>query len=233
MNDTALSNSLIFRQLELGPMMNFVYIIGCEETRQAAVVDPAWDVPSLIETARQLEVTLSHILLTHAHPDHTNGLQDLFDATNADIYLHTEELVYIKKVATFYRMPLDFVDRRPEKIRAIADNEVFFIGKMAVRALHTPGHTPGSLCFLVGNKLLSGDTLFVGACGRVDTPGGDPEKMWFSLNRKLRSLEDDIVVYPGHSYGDRSRSTIGEEKRTNPYMQFDSKDQFLRAMGVS
>ena len=105
------------------------------------------------------------------------------------------------------------------------------MGKLPVRCLHTPGHSPGSQCFLVGKNLLSGDTLFVDACGRVDLPGGDPEKLWWSLNRKLRALEDDIVVYPGHNYGGRATSTLGEQKRGNPYMQYTSADQFLRDLG--
>jgi hydroxyacylglutathione hydrolase len=123
------------------------------------------------------------------------------------------------------------MDTYAARIRAVSDEEVIRVGKLPVRCLHTPGHSPGSQCFLVGENLLSGDTLFVDACGRVDLPGGDAAKLWWSLNRKLRALEDDIVVYPGHNYGNRPTSTLGEQKRGNPYMQCASVDQFLRDLG--
>ncbi|MGD0308671.1 MAG: MBL fold metallo-hydrolase [Acidobacteriota bacterium] len=225
------AGGLILKQLELGPMMNFVYIVGCEQTRQAAAVDPAWDVKAILATARQLDLHLHHILLTHAHPDHINGLEELLDATDATVYVNAEELVYMREMAPRYQVPIGFLDRRAQNFRAVVDNEEIHIGAIPVRVLHTPGHTPGSQCFLAGKHLLAGDTLFIDACGRVDLPGSDPAKMWWSLNRRLRALDDDLVLYPGHSYGGRS-STLGDQKRTNPYMQFGSADQFVRAMGM-
>jgi glyoxylase-like metal-dependent hydrolase (beta-lactamase superfamily II) len=104
------------------------------------------------------------------------------------------------------------------------------VGRLPVQFLHTPGHTPGSQCFLVEKNLVSGDTLFINACGRVDLPGGDPEKMWWSLNRRLAALDDDTILYPGHNYAERRTSTLGDEKRNNPYLQYTSVSQFLRDM---
>ena len=226
-----ISPELILRQIELGPLGNYVYLIGCPETREAAVVDPAWDVPAILEFCRDLDLKLRHILITHAHPDHVNGLEALLETTDAIVWLHTAEVGFIRERAERFQIPIGFMDTYAARIRAVSDEEVIRVGKLPVRCLHTPGHSPGSQCFLVGKSLLSGDTLFVDACGRVDLPGGDPEKLWWSLNRKLRALEDDIVIYPGHNYGGRATSTLGEQKRSNPYMQYASADQFLRDLG--
>jgi len=226
-----IASALIFKRLELGPMENFVYIIGCAETREAGVVDPAWDVPAILECCRSLDLRLRHVLITHAHPDHVNGLEALLETTGTMVWLHTAEVRFIREMAERFQIPIGFMDTYSARIRAVSDEEEIRVGELPVRCLHTPGHSPGSLCFLVEKHLLSGDTLFVDACGRVDLPGGDPEKLWWSLNRKLRALEDDIYVHPGHNYGSRPTSTLGEQKRSNPYMQCASADQFLRALG--
>jgi glyoxylase-like metal-dependent hydrolase (beta-lactamase superfamily II) len=104
------------------------------------------------------------------------------------------------------------------------------IGQLKVKFLHTPGHTPGSQCFLVGNAVVSGDTLFIGSCGRVDLPGSNPEDMWRSLTQVLAALPDETLLYPGHNYADRPRSTIGDEKRTNMMMRFHNLKDFLSMM---
>jgi glyoxylase-like metal-dependent hydrolase (beta-lactamase superfamily II) len=222
---------IIIKQLEIGPMMNFIYIVGCEETREAAAVDPAWDVPEILSEARQLGLDLCHILVTHAHPDHVNGLEEMIEATDAPVYIHREEIGFIRDMAVRYQIAIDFLEKRSGNVRTVGDDDLIQVGNIPIRAIHTPGHTPGSQCFLAGKNLLAGDTLFIDACGRVDLPGSDPERMWSSLNRTLRNLDDDIRLYPGHSYGGKT-STLGRQKITNPYLQFDSMDQFLRAMGM-
>lgn len=226
------SPNMVLRQIELGPMMNFIYLIGCAETREAAVIDPAWDVDRILKTAREADLKINRIFLTHGHPDHMNGLEAMLEATDAKVYVHAEETDYMRLAAELFQVPVEFMNRRSGNFQTVSDGEEVLVGSLPVKLLHTPGHTPGSQCFLVGNNLLSGDTLFINACGRVDLPGGDPEKMWWSLNRRLRALSDDTILYPGHNYSDLPVSTIGEQKQHNPYMQYSSLDDFLRAMSA-
>ena len=225
------SRMILIREI-IGPMMNFIYIIGCSDTKEAAVVDPAWDTPAILKLAGDSGLKIKHILMTHAHPDHMNGLEQILKDTNALIYLHRDEVAYMQECGNATGIPTAFMQKRSENFRIVDDGDTARIGNLPVQFLHTPGHTPGSQCILVDGNLFSGDTLFVDACGRVDMPGGDAEKMWHSLNRKLYALDDSIVLNPGHHYGSRETSTIGEQKETNPYMSFTSAQEFKRAMGM-
>jgi glyoxylase-like metal-dependent hydrolase (beta-lactamase superfamily II) len=139
------------------------------------------------------------------------------------IYMNKEEVPWVKRV-----LGLESSDFTP-----VDGNSTVNVGDVPVRILHTPGHTPGSQCFLVGNNLISGDTLFIGSCGRVDLPGSNPEDLYYSLNQKLRALPDETVLYPGHNYSSESSSTLGREKKTNAFMRFDNVGEFLRVMGYA
>ncbi len=211
-------------------MKNFVYLIGCAQTREAAVVDPAWNVASILGIARELDLNINRILVTHGHPDHINGLEALLEATDARVYIHVDETDYMRLAAELFGMPMGFMNHRSANFQTVSDGEEVRVGKLPVQFLHTPGHTPGSQCFLVEKNLVSGDTLFINACGRVDLPGGDPEKMWWSLNHRLRALEDETILYPGHNYADQPTSTMGQQKRDNPYLRYTSLEEFLRDM---
>jgi glyoxylase-like metal-dependent hydrolase (beta-lactamase superfamily II) len=213
-------------------MANFVYLIGDPETRKAAAVDPAWDVGALLKFAQGEGYEIDRILITHYHQDHlgghmmgqnVQGAADLLNLIKAKVYVNKHEAEGVKRVAGLSDSDLVTVDA----------GDVFKVGNIEIKFLHTPGHTPGSQCFLVEGNLVSGDTLFVNSCGRVDLPGSDPEAMYYSLNNTLRNLEDSTVVYPGHAYSPESSTTIGEQKRHNMYMRFKNLDDFLMAMGYS
>ena len=216
----------------LGPMANYVYLIGDPSTRKAVVVDPAWDINAVVEQAERDGFTIEKILITHYHPDHLGGnfmgqriegAAQLAHIIKAKIYVNKEEAEGTKKVAGLNDSDLVKVE----------GGDTADVGNLRLTFMHTPGHTPGSQCFLIDGNLVSGDTLFIGSCGRVDLPGSDPEQMYYSLNQKLRSLDESTVVYPGHAYSPEASSTIGDEKRRNMFMRFESLDDFLEAMGYS
>ena len=204
---------LFLHQMELGPMQNFIYLIGCERTKEAAVVDPAWDVPTILKVAKDHDFKIKTILLTHTHYDHINGVEDLLKTTDARVYVHKKEAAALTYSAS---------------VKKIESGDGVKIGDLTVTFIHTPGHTPGSQCFYVNDQLIAGDTLFVKGCGRCDLPGGNPEEMYSSLSNKLKKMEDHTRLYPGHNYGDVPVSTLGEEKTQNPYLLCQSVEQFLR-----
>jgi hydroxyacylglutathione hydrolase len=226
------TDRLYLRQAQIGPMANFVYLIGDTDTHRAAVVDPAWDVDAILEFASKEGYEIDKILITHYHPDHlggsmmgtsVQGAADLIGKIEAKVYVNKAEAEGTKRVAGL----------SDSDLVAVEAGDVFKVGEIPVKFLHTPGHTPGSQCFLVEGNLISGDTLFVGSCGRVDLPGSDPEAMYYSLNHTLKNLDDATVVYPGHAYSSDSSTTIGNQKRHNMYMRFPTLDDFLDAMGAS
>ena len=223
-----MAETLYLKQLECGPMQNYVYLIGDPATRQAAVVDPAWEVDRIVQTAQDDGYTISKVLITHTHQDHTGGhlfghdipgVVELLEQVDVPVYVHKTETHVLTNVP------------ESSKVGTESQQVVDLGGDVEITLIHTPGHTPGSQCFLVQNRLVSGDTLFIGACGRVDLPTSSPEEMYDSLTNKLMRLADDTVLYPGHNYAHKPTSTIGEQRQTNPYMRFTSLRDFLQAMG--
>ena len=200
-------------------MANYVYFVGDPQTREVAVVDPAWEVDRIVEMARENDLTITKILITHSHFDHINGVEALLNRTKAKVYINKTEAEFMKAVW-------------PDLVK-VDGGDTTRVGHVDITFLHTPGHTPGSQCFLVQNHLISGDTLFIGACGRCDLPGSNPEDMYHSLTQRLAKLDDRTIVFPGHNYAAKPYSTIGDEKRFNPYLQFQSLQDFLRrGMGI-
>ena len=193
---------MIFKQIPVGQMQNFSYFIGDEATKEAAIVDPGWDIDKLLSLAKKHDLNVKYILITHSHYDHIQQVKDLFDATDATVYVHKEDSEEIKNHGV-------------KKIKTIDEGDIINLGK--IKVLHTPGHTPGSVCYLMGNKLITGDTLFVGNIGRTDLPGGNPRIMSSTLKR-LKKLDENIEIYPGHDYGSTKSSTIKREKKSNPHM---------------
>lgn len=197
-------------------MQNFSYIIGDKSSKEAMAVDAGWETGKIIETAQNESLKIKKIILTHSHFDHIQKINELAAQTKADVYFHELEKDEIK------------MHIKDSEIKTITfkDNDEIKIGKIKLKVIHTPGHTPGAVCLLFENKLITGDTLFVGAIGRVDLPGGDAIKLFESLE-KLKKLDDKTEIYPGHDYGETKFSTIGDEKKTNPYFMCKTKQEFL------
>ena len=221
---------VFFQQIEMGPMQNFVYFIGDPETRSLAVVDPAWEIEGILDVARKNDMEITHLLVTHFHPDHLGGrmmgmsvvgAQELLAAgVKAKVHIHKAEAPYVGRVT----------DLSDSDLVKVEGGDTVNVGNIPIRFVHTPGHTPGSQCFLVADALVSGDTLFIGSCGRVDLPGSDPRALYESL-KTLGDLPEGTRLFPGHNYASQPSSTIGEQKRRNAFMRFDSVEDFLATMG--
>ena len=220
-----MSETIYLKQMELGPMQNFIYLVGDPATRQCVVVDPAWEIETIVQTAAADDMTIIGALITHTHQDHVGGhlfglnipgVEELLEKVKAKVYVHKAEREFLKGFGS------DLVK--------VDNNDTLQVGRLGLTFLHTPGHTPGSQCFLVDGRLISGDTLFIGSCGRTDLPGSDPTEMYYSLTQRLSKLPDETILFPGHNYGGPS-STLGDEKRGNPFMRFASLGEFLRMMG--
>jgi glyoxylase-like metal-dependent hydrolase (beta-lactamase superfamily II) len=222
-----MDSRIYFKQLEIGPMQNYVYLIGSTETRKVAVVDAAWEIDTILKIAKQDEMEITHAFVTHTHPDHVgggfagmeiDGVTELLEKCKAKVVVHKAEAEFLKGLSSSDMIKSDNGDKVD-------------VGGVEIQLMHTPGHTPGSQCFLVDNRIVSGDTLFIDACGRVDFPGGNPEQMYNSLTQKLMALPDATILFPGHNYARLPYATMGEQKKTNPYLKFASLKQFLAAMG--
>ena len=233
-------STLYFRQLFAGrdfgasdtvcrQMENFVYLIGDRDTHECVIVDPAWAVDELLDVAAADDMKVVGALATHYHPDHIGGTMFGFTVQGAarliarnpcPVHCHTKEAEGIRKVTG-----LSTTDLRTHE-----DGDVLRIGDVEIRWIHTPGHTPGSSCFRVKDALVSGDTVFLQGCGRVDLPGGDPDEMYTTLTGRLAALPDTLTLYPGHAYGGMN-APLGDVRRRNPYLNVPTREQWRRAMG--
>jgi hydroxyacylglutathione hydrolase len=201
---------MFFRQLQQHGD-NFSYIIADDTTREAAVVDSSYNAGAITKVLKAENLKLKYIINTHGHSDHIAGNPELRSMFDAKIVAHK-----------LSRVNADVT---------VNDGDTIKIGNIPVKVIHTPGHTPDSMCLLVDNqKLLTGDTLFVGECGRADLPGGNSRSMYDSLFHKLLRLSDDVEVYPGHDYGPKHSSTIGEERRSNYTLEPRSLSEFIEFM---
>ncbi|MBT7334448.1 MAG: MBL fold metallo-hydrolase [Gammaproteobacteria bacterium] len=222
-------SELIIEQIEIGPMQNYTYIIGSRETREVAIVDPAWDIDLLVKHLQEKDYTLAAALATHYHPDHVGGsfsghnvegVAQLLEVNPVKVYAHKSEADGIKKVTEISETDLVRVE----------SGDTLKLGNIQVEFLHTPGHTPGSQCFRVNNTLISGDTLFINGCGRVDLPGSNSNDMYHSL-QKLSALPDDTLLLPGHNYGHVPNATMGETKAMNVHLRVNDLDTWQSFMG--
>lgn len=222
-------DELIIEQIQIGPMQNFAYLVGSRSTREVVVVDPAWDVDGLLKFINERDYKLVAALVTHYHPDHcggsmgnnsVTGVAELLETHPVKIYTHKLEAEGLKKVTGI----------SDSDMKKVESGDKLKIGDVEVEFLHTPGHTPGSQCFMIKRTLVSGDTLFVDGCGRVDLPGSNSEDMYHSL-QKLAALPDDTLLLPGHNYSQVPHATMEETKRINTYMRIKDLDSWKMMMG--
>lgn len=222
-------DGLIIEQIQIGPMQNFAYLVGSRSTREVAVVDPAWDIDGLLNFIDERDYKLVAALVTHYHPDHcggsfgnnsVTGVAELLETHPVKIYTHKLEAEGLKKVTGI----------SDSDMKKVESGDKLKIGDVEVEFLHTPGHTPGSQCFMIKRTLVSGDTLFVDGCGRVDLPGSNSEDMYHSL-QKLAALPDDTLLLPGHNYSQVPHATMEETKRINTYMRIKDLDSWKVMMG--
>jgi len=207
-------SNLLVHQMSIGPADNFIYLIGDTETKEMASVDPAWDVPFILAEAERLGYTITSVLLTHGHGDHTNGLTELLESHPVPVYISRNE-------AAQFRPDVDgMID--------LDDGDSVTLGSLILQVIHTPGHSPGGLCFLYKDQILVGDTLFIDGCGRCDLPGSDVEAMYHSIHKKLMPLPDNTRIYVGHNYGPAPVDTIGGQKKTNRFMLASTKEAFIK-----
>jgi hydroxyacylglutathione hydrolase len=201
---------MFFRQIQQHGD-NFSYLIADEQTQEAAVVDSSYNADEIQKTLKNQNLKLKYIINTHGHSDHTAGNPELKSTLNAKIVAHKQS--------------------KPPRDMLVEDDDTLHVGNITLKVIYTPGHTPDSICLLIENqKLLTGDTLFVGECGRTDLSGGNTTQLYESLFGKLLKLDDNIEVYPGHDYGAKPSSTIGYERKTNYVLQPRSQSEFLAFM---
>lgn len=210
-------------------MANFVYLIGDRGTGECMVVDPAWDIEGIIQVAGEDDMKITGALVTHYHPDHVGGdlfgldvpgLAELMAENPCPVHVNRAEADGVKLVTGLSDTDLHKHDGG-DRVK---------VGNIEIDLLHTPGHTPGSQCFRIREALVSGDTLFLQGCGRVDLPGGDPDEMFRTLSQRLCSLPDELHLFPGHAYGGHSAS-LADVRATNPYLQVTQLTQFRQMMG--
>ncbi len=198
-------------QLQVGSMQNFTYILEDEKTGEAILVDPSWDLDVVEQLITRNNLKIKYIVNTHHHFDHTIGNEAMVNATGAKIIQH--------KASTLKH---DISVKDGDKIR---------FGESEVTVFHTPGHSKDSICLVGDGKILTGDTLFVGNCGRVDLPGGSANELYHSLFDVLTKLDNNLVMYSGHNYGTRPVSTLGEQKETNFVMEPRTEEEFVELLG--
>lgn len=200
-------------RLELGKMQNFIYLIKDRRSRQAAVLDPAWNTSEVLKLADQQGVEISDVLISHWHEDHINGLYPLARERVLRVHVAQAEVEF-------------WNPQVPGQPILHQDGDRILVGDTTIEVVLTPGHSPGSVCYAVDGYLFTGDTLFVFGCGRCDLPGGDARQMFYSLSRLQKQFSKETVVLPGHHYARQESSTLGEQIWGNPFLHFNNADDF-------
>jgi len=202
--------NMMFEQIPVGELENFSYLVADEENKMAAVIDPAGNVSKILDVVKRRGLLLKYIINTHAHYDHVSGNDLVALKTGARVVMHAKSTL--------------------RKDVSVQDGDVIDLGNVRIKVIHTPGHTPESICLIVNGILITGDTLFIGECGRTDLPGGNSNDMYDSLFGKLTVLDGNLMVYPGHNYGNKPCSKLQDEIKTNYTLKPRSREEFIRFM---
>ena len=208
-----LKQTYTIKTFDVGPMANIIYIITDNKSKESAIIDPAWDMSEVYKYIGENNLILKKILLTHGHHDHINAIDEILISHDLEIHINKKEKVFWKKEYDSF-----VINHGGDTIK---------LGETEIRSLHTPGHTPGSTCYHIGDDLIAGDTLFVFGCGRCDLHGGNPEEMFNTLKDIKMSLDPKTIILPGHNYSIKRESTLQEEIQGNPFMKFNSLNKFI------
>lgn len=198
---------MIVRQIEVGTMQNFVYLLADKRGGEALVVDSGWETEPIVDAVNEASVKVKFAVATHNHFDHTSSLRKLADALGAKVVAHE-------------RSPIDHD-------LSVEGGDILEVGKVEAKVIYTPGHTEDSICIFDGENLFTGDTLFVGNCGRTDLPGGSAKEMFRSLHDVILKLPASTIIYPGHDYGDVPSRSLGEEAQSNPTLSARNYEEFF------
>ena len=204
---------MIIKSLPVGPLYTNCFVLGCEDTKEAVVIDPGGDSDKILMALADEKLTLKYIINTHGHFDHVSANRDLKQVTGAELIIHAADapmLTGLSEMAAAFGLSCD---NSPPPDRTVDEGDVIAVGKIEMKVLHTPGHSPGGISLVSGDKVFVGDTLFAGSIGRTDFPGGDFDTLISVIRNKLFPLGDKVTVYCGHG----PETTIGMEKRSNPF----------------
>ena len=208
-----LKQTYTIKTFDVGPLANMIYIITDNKSKESAIIDPAWDMSEVYKYIGENDLILKKILLTHSHHDHVNAIDEILASYDLEIHINKKEKVFWKKEYDNF-----VINHGGDTIK---------LGETEIRSLHTPGHTPGSTCYHIGDDLIAGDTLFVFGCGRCDLHGGSPEEMFNTLKDIKISLDPKTIILPGHNYSIKRESTLQEEIQGNPFMKFNNINKFI------
>jgi hydroxyacylglutathione hydrolase len=209
---------MLVKQMQVGHMAVFAYLVGDPESGEGLVIDPAANVDGIINAAQENNINIKYIVNTHGHVDHMTGNAEMKTKTGAQLIVHRDdaELVMFTPLPLF---KMHGAEKSPYPDILVTDGDVITVGNISLRVIHTPGHTLGGISLYSPGYVFTGDTLFVEAVGRTDFPGGSRRMLNHSIMEKLFILPDDTIVMPGHNYGRMPSSTIGHEKMVNPYLK--------------
>lgn len=205
------------RQILIPRMANFAYIVADETSRRAAVIDPSFEPGKILGEAERAGYSITHVINTHAHSDHVSGNAEILEATGAELCIHEADAEQLTKLLNRAFSRVMGGRGSPGPGRLVKDGDIIPIGETTLSVIHTPGHSPGSICLYAPDHLFTGDTLFVGAVGRTDLAGSSTDQLLASIHEKLYTLPPETRVWPGHDYGDAPSSTIAAEKQNNPF----------------